>query len=559
MKALRRWGTIAAAVIGAAAAVFGILQYFHIQPEAPRGPELRVTYYRMTGASADFLVRGLLTPEWEAALGGPQAIFANPVLADARELMSHFQEPLIGDALVPGDTAIPIGANYIDDYVANMPERRRSRLSTADWQAFMGGRNSPTFFLPDVAAMDTYRGTPRMPEGYSVFHSRWDTVGIWRYLRDDDLSDYNNRMQNFTVRFRGVEGTDRHTFQNSTLINDSYDDPGVLVPALQWLSQRGLPPNFLVVVGQPEPHGGWALRGLMRDLEVEVAVLENVGDQPLSIGDLGFRSWGDGRLRETGVTDENLTRAEIATRVLSPSGILAPDERIIVPTRISLVYGDEGFSTAAGLSDRVLSFEASQSGEGLVDAQLYSASTEQGLVPFIVSKYESDVRQNVQPTSPPRFDFGSAWLLEYLVVDGTQRPIRRADWENVSLFLSSEKGSCPFVYTRRDEHSPWISEGHVLLGATRPDSARTDQMPLSRFNGSVLLREQEDEIAYISNVRLIAGRGAQATSFEPANWPVGGVVIPPHESLEVFFPAANGMGDVPMRLEVTGYYRPFGD
>jgi hypothetical protein len=47
---------------------------------------------------------------------------------------------------------------------------------------------------------------------------------------------------------------------------------------------------------------------------------------------------------------------------------------------------------------------------------------------------------------------------------------------------------------------PWISQGHVLFGATSPSKIRSEIKELSQFFGEVEVRENEDEIAFIKDI-----------------------------------------------------------
>lgn len=57
-------------------------------------PSFRVTYYRMAGVAPSFLIKGLLAPEWEQALGGPQTIIKNVVLLEAKSFLERFPRTL---------------------------------------------------------------------------------------------------------------------------------------------------------------------------------------------------------------------------------------------------------------------------------------------------------------------------------------------------------------------------------------------------------------------------------------------------------------------------------
>src|SRR4051794_34276033 len=72
------------------------------------GPIFSVTYYRVQRSGVDFLLDGLLSPEWEKLLGGQQAIVKNAILHTAHSFLESYGTSPAGTALY---AAIPNNPN----------------------------------------------------------------------------------------------------------------------------------------------------------------------------------------------------------------------------------------------------------------------------------------------------------------------------------------------------------------------------------------------------------------------------------------------------------------
>lgn len=175
---------------------------------------------------------------------------------------------------------------------------------------------------------------------------------------------------------------------------------------------------------------------------------------------------------------------------------------------------------------------------------------------------ESLVLMDEPPRFVKRMDFGPAWSLERVVVNGKAYDVRKPDWNNFAVFLSTEKGSCPYVFTLQPETGIWLNEGHVLLDATGPELAQRDTIELRNFRGRVQLRELEAEVAVIQAAELeIVDEDGSTSKLRPVNVLMeknDSVLLEKGDAIELVFPLTHGTREnYVARLIIKGYYIPF--
>lgn len=523
------------------------------------GGELRVEYYRLGGSMAELAMRGLLDQELGRRLAGAHETLNNEVFVAAGEVFSHFSRPVNGDEVWAernGQMGVSID---LSDYLLRVGPQRRMTWDggldkflkqSQEWRVYLGG-NKSSFFLPDVSALHTFLDSDDMPSGYGFYHSRsgqYDpttsqqqmTPLLWRPLVRADLDDYAANMRAYAREYI----KDRDT---------SWAVSNFMVDGLRWLSRGGLPKNFLIATGMPAAHWGWEFYVEMPGLEMEFVLLENIGTLPMEVGELTLSSWG-GPLRRSGETDKRLANGAVVKRPLTPSGLLAAGERILIPTRISFRTPEQSRTSEPP------DYKVSSTDESLVEVPIGSRlDPNREAVPAVVYKRRDRVvASRLPPPGGDRFDFGPAWALRTLMVNGVVQPIREADYENGSVYFGSAKGSCPYVFTRGPSGGAWINRGHMLFGATSADTARSDLKQLGAFDGTVALRELENEVSVIHAATLVVrdshGVFRELDPTPPVAFPL---VIGPHESVAIEFEGYRPSAGDDVQLRLAGYYRPF--
>lgn len=507
-------------------------------------PRIRATYWRMGGMTPEFLVRGLLSDEWEKILGGPQDIVNNEVLDQLREVVERFSASPYGNLLWAGDQKVEF-----DDY-ARMIGREPPSASLWEkrpvpgyWRVYQGGQGEQSFVVPDVPAVRATLHTDEWPPGYGFYFSRGFPVS-WRYLNVQDITRYEQGISRY---YDAIGGRCGGCFGPPTDWN--FAQPALR--GLAYIGRDGLPAGFMVVRGKAGGHGGWGLETVTRDIELEALALENVLGRTVELGDARV-SVSPSR----GLTAYSPAQSVGRTRELRlfPPGLLRPGETIIVPLKINFVR--LGKQPRDGEAEG--SLEDAKAG-----TSRFVKRTERGFSifgwrgEFLFRKSATALKATSVPKEPERFSYGPTWSVLGLEVNGSYEPVRRVDWERFTLYLGNEKGSCPFVYTRDSSQDVWVSEGHILLGATSPEATRTDTIDLDRFDGSIQIRENEDEVAIIrhAEVRLLRDGvvlATQALDFEPE------AVVARGAPLEIGFELPAIEYDA-ARLSVSGYYLPFSD
>lgn len=383
---------------------------------------------------------------------------------------------------------------------------------------------------------------------------------MWRYLRRSDLTDYykkirrcrtlaEQRINVLTIRQVLHSGLPWYT-QNEGHFRDYTDR---IVESLLYLTRRSLPEDFMIIEGQRTTHGGWLFESQVRNFELEVAVFENISNQPIELGDFEYLELIADDLRYIEETDSALATAPQHRRPLHAARTLLPGEKLIIPLRIHFTF--------------MRPLEVLEESARLVLQQRISRAT-QDRIQFVdyrdellMSKSAESLLLNEPPRFVKRIDFGPAWSLQRVVVNGKAQAIREPDWKNFAVFLSSEKGSCPYVFTLQHETGIWLNEGHVLLGATAPELTRRDTIELRHFNGRLQLRELQAEVAVIRQATLeIVDQDGSTRTLQPTNASLTrgrGVLLAKGEAMDLVYPSYRTRENYTARLTVEGYYIPY--
>jgi hypothetical protein len=124
-------------------------------------------------------------------------------------------------------------------------------------------------------------------------------------------------------------------------------------------------------------------------------------------------------------------------------------------------------------------------------------------------------------------------------------------------------GSCPYVYTYSARQKSWLSEGVILYGYNSKLKESTDEIPIKRFNGKVLIREQDPEASFIDlmYVRAISADGSERVIYptEPKLKSADGnyLQLRQGDQLVLEFPIPAGFAAEKYFLAASGYYVPY--
>ncbi|MEP2096124.1 MAG: hypothetical protein ABJI95_22220 [Paracoccaceae bacterium] len=568
--------------------------------DSDQKPKFRVVYYRLGGIGQSFLINGKLSPEWEKYLGGQQAIVNNPIHEEIRILTDRFGQEIWGSDLwgkvgfEGGDFGMSLAdyARQVDAGIAvsHGDAGAIPNLKPAEgWKVFGQGR----LFVPDLKAADSLFLREALPADYEAFWGnsseamKWVKPGhqmtaptLWRSLNLADLDNYEARYDAYLGRALDISNdakdmsglrqrSERGQFANT---GAGYDAGRRIehrtLEALRYVARNGLPENYALVTGEPGVHYGWSFTAHTRSADLLIAVLENVGDQPMDVGEFTVVETGEMTLRQHADTQALLEVAAPVEKLLWPPGVLAPGEKLIIPVRIEMPLMPEYFDwIAAGYQDNFAGGEA-------IREEAVSLGKKQIV---FVHPYETGnalfaLRAGELPTGRipelvERFEYGPAWEIRGLEIDGKTYDFRQHDPNNFILFAGGGIGSCPYIYSYHSDGDIWVEENHFLLGATSPGKKRTEELELSHFEGRLEIREKEHELAHLDQVTLILRDDTGSETRYPAVWPktladIDGqeLILGYGERTEVLFDLPEGMWEGKTALiSATGYYVPFSD
>ena len=563
-------------------------------------PKFRVVYYRLGGIGQSFLINGKLSPDWEKYLGGQQAIVNNAIHQEIRKITDKYGQQIGGSQLFGkvgfegGDFGMSLadyaqkvdaGIKVFEGDAGSFPD-----LNAADgWKVFGPGQ----LFVPDLDAAASLFQKYQIPAGYQAYWggaftaASWVEPGakmtaptLWRSLTLADLDGYEARYDAYLGRALDVSDDARNASELAQRAERGlFANAGAgyysgvkiehqTLDALRYLARNGLPEHYALVTGEPGVHYGWSFTATTRSADLLVAVLENVGDTAMDVGAFSIAETNEMTLRQHDETQALLAAARPVDKRLWPPGILAPGEKLVIPVRIEMPLLPEFFDwVVSGYRENYKTGEAIRE-EAIAYAKkpivfVHPSDTQNALFALTAS----DMPKGRIPKLIERFEYGPAWSIQAVEVDGTTYDFRQHDPNNFILFAGGGIGSCPYIYTHRQDGDIWIEENHFLLGATSPDKKRTDMLELSHFEGRLEIREKEHELAHLDQITLILRDELGAETAYPAVSPIElaktdgqNLVLGYGERAEVQFDLPDGVWEGKTALiSATGYYVPLSD
>jgi hypothetical protein len=230
------------------------------------------------------------------------------------------------------------------------------------------------------------------------------------------------------------------------------------------------------------------------------ASLENVAERPIEVGDFRLREINAMTLRRHEETKLALEEVEPFRRRVFPPGILRPGEKIVLPVRIELAQStveedfQQALETAAAQGSRVLNVIRTR-GDTLIDIRDHDQTV-------LFRKPASSFPSQVVPDIIERFEYGPAWRIETVEVNGTEFLFASMTLTNSFLVAGIGVGSCPYVFSYQHDTQLWHSEGHFLYGAVTQEKKRKEEKALRLFEGRLAIRELEHEIAFLDIINL---------------------------------------------------------
>ena len=498
----------------------------------PAGPQFRVSYYRVSGLGLSFLLDGKLSAEWAERLGGQHAIVPNAVSKEARRFIDRFSTPIRGSVLYGY-----AGSNEdIDERLADYAKEvdPTVEITTGDlgshadldpdkWRAYYGDGRNGRLFIPDTAAAQTLFASADWPVGYNALYGMGGTGDsalepdgtlrpaplMWRWLTQADLDGFDAGYDDYVRRvlaqvYPSAGGTpiDVSGDEAPAEVLNSRRSQDLMkgIDSIRYLAREGLPARFLMIEGFLGGHYGWSFTSTPRDFQMLVAVMENTGQQAIDIGEFALRETQAMTLRTAAESASLLDNSQERRQTVFPIGVLQPGEKILIPVRIELAQSELYVDRQEELDDNA--FNGRRTERALAAAGNTSVTAVDYNLIALFTKPASAYPPQSTPQIVERFEYGPAWRIDSVSVNGEDIAFRQHDPNNFIVMAGAEVGSCPFAFSYQPDGDLWLNEGHFLFGATTPQLKRTEEKTLPNFRGRVMVRELEHEIVFLDMIRL---------------------------------------------------------
>jgi hypothetical protein len=519
----------------------------------PQGsPPFRVTYFDIEGPAIDFLLNGELDPTWEKRLGGQPFIIPNEIFKEIGSLVKSFTEPLFvgGEGNVALDIVSPTN---------------KSRQTLTEFSQKNAGR---PLFVGSPEVLD-FEIEPTRDDISSLVSSpnKW-RLEIKSNLLRDNTTVFESTSSPGAVRVRPAFFFWR--FAETQDVQRISIGHGSLRAFFKEIVAQSLPPEFAIVTLSPLGCGDvWQMDVVARPMKLRIVALENTSPSPLRLGLANLKENRTQGLRDSDADKAALQATPAKPVALLPQASLSPGEKVVIPLAMLLGLGPSEYERVqwSGLvsADRRRQFAAELSGVKEVQLPRFSVG-EFGHPQPVVLPRAVFAQYLSQPNPNPALDkvyvWGTSLMMQDIEVDGFAYPVRQYNPEVLAMIQGVGVGSCPYVYTRSPKTRPWHREGHILYGLNASRKEATDEIRLSKFDGTVQIREEDREVSYLDEilVRETTAEGETHTLLPdiPALQRQDGQYISLRrgERLTVVFPGFSGAPGSQYTLVARGYYLP---
>lgn len=542
IKSLLRFATATVWAVSIGLGVYAIRKAYRELNPPPPPPPFRVSYFLLENYAADLLLQGKIDKEWEDKLAGQSYIVPSPAFQTLSYLERTFSDKL------PEPTAILL----VNKPVKHGQQDRRNDKNDPV-QSFDIGQNAKVF------------------AGNLLYPGREINVEeLPRYIRQ--LKDPTQPWKVFQKGYGGEEDSPFifRTYagrRDLNLLADSRYKQFNL-----YLARETIPPDFGYVdiyVDYSAGCGGGedsftTIEFVGRTPKLRVAVVENITDQPIKLGRFTIRETKIKSLRSPEEEQALLNAQPSEERAWFAPEILKPGERIIIPVELLM-----GFRPTEDLGEMYVGSVDLQQDPDLLKQYKGSGSADFPGVTrgswFSIDAKTVDAilaRQGAKFPLNEDYVYGPSVRIESVEIAGVSYPFREFDASRLVITEGFEMGSCPYVYTYSPDSQTWTREGVILYALNEKRKESWDERPLQKFDGRVLIKEEDDEESFIDSVfvRAIALDG-QETILNPANIQLAAtdnryVSLKKGDQLLVEFPRARNAIGVRYVLEAVGYYIP---
>jgi len=521
----------------------------------PGPPPFSVEYFILEGPAIDFLLRGEIETRWAKKLGGSAPIAGNDVFSDLKKLINNFSSPFQYEQFEVSNSENQSKSKPIIDRQTGSKSQKRP--------FFLGG--SKDHLLDRSLSRDEFAGLLNPEQKWHLIVTPDDdpqsrTAGLppgiseqsfffWRFATSDDV--------------KMVLQTD---YLNDRKEADFY----------RYITSEYLPPDFFIFSMRSSSSSGGCLPATRvslesRSLKLRIAVLENTSEKPIRIGKFSIKQNNLNRLRSRDENESMLSAREFEQKSYFTPEVLKPNEKFVIPIELLLANGtDEDLNEpryTRATPSKVLN---SLSKVDSVDLPVVTTEGEEWegrpdqQVTVSTSVLMNMIRSHGEnPNLKKEFVFGSSQKIESVEVDGVTYPFRPLDTSVLVMSGGFMGASCPYIFTFSTEDNLWINEGTILTDLNGKWKESTDEKELTRFDGSILIRERDPETSYIDKlyIRAINHDGTE-TILAPKNNKLGRVdqnylVLRQGEQERIDFVFPPELGGRKFILGARGYYIPY--
>ena len=421
---------------------------------------------------------------------------------------------------------------YFNLTVDDMREVVRGRVRD-NMASILGGQ---PFIIP-TAPLDVARAVLTAPE---IDLSKYERYGLSARVAASILRDGDWRY--------ATDGPSPSLWQPLQLAPD----------AVPWL-RSFIPPDFAVRRLAADLCGGTRLFSVdpeSRRPYLKVLTIENTTKTAVQIGAFELTERGGSTLRGRTTDAAVLPNPTVTSKKLFPAGVLQPNESLLLPMQL---YFELGSGREQDQIEQKQLISTVQTTTGPRIAIKFDE-----LVKILVDKELALAMLRRAETSPviKEYLFGPTVELEALEVNGIRYRIRDSGPEVyvMKAGMRLPKTSCPIVYSRTNRSSVWIREVPILVGRHSKELEAEDVIPLTRFDGSVLIQEEESEVTWLDSVYVRVKAGSRWEQLVPKQVALRArdghyVRLGPGDRVEVNFDWLR-KADTEAEIVVRGYYVP---
>jgi hypothetical protein len=455
----------------------------------PKSPQVRVEFHRLSDGAASTLLQKQSSAGLKKVFGTPR-IIENDVFKTYTDLLDRF-------GAVPEQTGIP------PSFRVEAPRSEERALHGDELSAdgikalvSIGSRDGVyELFYPAANEIEALR-TRSLPASLKYFYSGDPAdpkMMLWRSLGPDDVTKYSDNARAFNRLLRRLRG------KKHDPVDDKSPTVPVMLKLLNYMAGSRWPNDFVMMYASVDakkltrPSSAGSEEGcsdeVIANLTFEIPyptiildtmLIENVSDVPVNIDALQGSRSSVSTLRALGSDRAGLTNSSFEV-----SRMLAPGERLLVPTKISFV--PQVWPTTTNSADWSKLMRASTQIQKRIGTSGLLANDGNHAVPLLKT-----------------YLFGPELSIAGLTVNGKVISLEQRSANFSDLVRSIEGLSCPYLVSWDATSQTWIEHGKVLDKAPNQAREYTETKSFPGFRSHFRVEEREPEIAFIKDVELVA-------------------------------------------------------